>query len=73
MAGFLTAALDMEDQISGGVYEDYMRPENWPPGLSEGVFAQIKSRLTTLIRDTKRHKEILQRVSKANGHDERAR
>jgi hypothetical protein len=71
MAGFLASALNMEDQISGGVYEDYMRPENWPGGLSDGVFGQIKSRLTTLIRDTKRHREILQRLSKANGHDER--
>ena len=71
IAGFLTSALNMEDQISGGVYEDYMRPENWPGGLSDGVFAQIKSRLTTLIRDTKRHQEILQRLNKVNGHDER--
>jgi hypothetical protein len=73
MAGILASALDMEDQISGGVYEDYLCRENWPDGLSEDAFARIKSRLTTLIRDTRRHQEILQRLSKANGHDERTR
>lgn len=70
IAGFLADALNMEDQISSGVYEDYMRPENWPEGLDEGVFREIQRRLNILIRDTRRHKETLQTLLKEHSHAE---
>ncbi len=59
IGGFLAAALNMEDQISGGVYEDYLKRANWPAALDEDVFVQIRKHLTTLIEDTKRHDKIL--------------
>ena len=59
IGGLLAAALDMEDQISGGVYEDYMNRRNWPVELPVEVFVQIRARLTTLIEDTKKHTQIL--------------
>lgn len=64
VSGFLTAALNMEDQISKGVYEEYMNPANWPDGLDEKTFEQIKSRLTTLVEDTKKHAQILRGLAK---------
>jgi hypothetical protein len=60
VAAFLTTALNMEDQISRSVYEDYMSRANWPPELDEKTFEQIKSRLNTLVEDTKGHAKILQ-------------
>lgn len=60
MGGFLTAALNMEDQISRGMYEDYMARAKWPAGIDDKTFEQIKKRLTTLVEDTKKHSKILQ-------------
>jgi hypothetical protein len=60
IGGILASALTMEDQISGGVYEDYMRREDWPGPLDEEVFGEIHRRLTTLVEDTKKHQKILQ-------------
>jgi hypothetical protein len=70
IAGFLASALNMEDQISSGAYDDYMSPGNWPAELDEKVFHEIRRRLTTLTRDTKRHREILQRLVREYGGDE---
>ena len=70
IAGFLADARNMEDQISGGVYEDYMRLENWPVGLDEGTFREARRRLTVLIEDTRRHKEILHALLKERSHAE---
>jgi len=60
VAAFLTTALNMEDQISRSVYEDYRNRANWPAGLDDATFEQIRSRLTTLVEDTKGHAKILQ-------------
>lgn len=60
IGGILASALTMEDQISSGVYEDYMRREDWPGPLDEEVFGQIHRRLTTLVEDTKKHRKILE-------------
>jgi Mg2+ and Co2+ transporter CorA len=60
VGGFLTAALNMEDQISRGVYEEYMARANWPAGLDEATFERIQERLTTLVEDTQKHHKILQ-------------
>lgn len=67
VGGFLTAALNMEDQISRGVYEDYMTRANWPADLDDETFAQIKLRLTTLVEDTKAHAKILQALIREHG------
>jgi len=64
---FLTAALNREDQISRGVYEDYMNRAIWPAGLDDETFAQIKLRLTTLVEDTKSHAKILQALIRFQG------
>lgn len=60
VSGLLAAAVNMEDQISRGVYEDYLHRANWPAGLDENTFVQIRQHLTTLVEDTKRHSRVLQ-------------
>jgi hypothetical protein len=67
VTAFLTTALNMEDQISRGVYEDYMTRANWPAGLDDETFEQIKWRLTTLVEDTKGHAKILQALIREHG------
>lgn len=69
LAGFLASALDMEDEISNSVYKDYMDPDNWPPGLDLNVFRQIRELLTTLIEDTRRHRNIILGLIKKHGKD----
>jgi len=71
IGGILSAALDMEDQISQGVYEEYLGRQKWPSQLDEQVFLQIRDRLTTLIEDTKKHHTILQALSRT--HDDQGR
>ncbi len=70
VTAFLTTALNMEDQISRGVYADYMTRANWPAGLDNETFAQIKLRLTTLVEDTKSHAKILQALIREHGKRE---
>lgn len=60
VGGFLSAALNMEDQIGRGVYEEYMDRAHWPAELDEQVFSRIRERLTTLVEDTKKHHAILE-------------
>jgi len=64
VGGFLAAALNMEDQISQGMYEEYMARARWPAGLDDKTFKQIQERLTTLVEDTKKHSKILQALIK---------
>ena len=63
LAGVLVSALNMEDEISNGVYRDYLNPKNWPPNLTPDAFKAIREYLTILIEDTKRHKKILAALS----------
>lgn len=72
LAGFLSSALDMEDEISNSVYKDYMDPDNWPPGLDLNLFQQIRKHLTTLIEDTRRHRTIILGLIKKYGKDNAA-
>ena len=72
LAGFLASALDMEDEISNGVYKDYMDPDNWPAGMDLNVFQKIRTHLTTLIEDTRRHRKIVQGLIKQYGKDKAA-
>ena len=70
IGGVLTSALNMEDDISSGVYQDYMNRRHWPEQLDDDVFIEIKKRLTVLIEDTKKHQKILQALVGEHGRDE---
>jgi len=67
--GMLASALNMEDDISSGVYEDYMNRRHWPKQLDDDVFLQIKQRVSVLIEDTKKHKQILKALIREYGRD----
>ena len=69
LAGFLASALKIEDQISRAVYEDYMSRGNWPPQIDDATFLEIQTRLTTLIQDTKRHREMILALIEQYGRD----
>ena len=69
LANFLTAALDMEDEISNSVYKDYVKAENWPKNLKPETFLEIKGYLTTLIEDTRRHRKIIAGLLEKHGQN----
>lgn len=69
IGGMLAAALNMEDEISSGVYEDYMDRRHWTEQLDDDAFVEIRRRLTVLIEDTKKHKKILQALVNEYGKD----
>jgi hypothetical protein len=71
LAGYLASALNMEDEISNGIYADYLDPKNWPEGIAPEVFKQITDRLTVLIDDTKKHKKIIEALAKKHGQNQR--
>ena len=64
IAGILSSALDMEDQISHGVYEEYLDRKKWPSQIDDATFEDIRRRLTVLIEDTRKHQKILKALSK---------
>ena len=72
LAGFLASALDMEDEISNGVYKDYMDLENWTAGMDKDVYLEIRKNLTTLIEDTRRHRQVILGMVKRYGKDKSA-
>ena len=49
LAGYLASALNMEDEISNGVYADYLKPEDWPEQIKPEIFQKIRDRLIILI------------------------
>ena len=69
IGGMLASALNMEDEISSGVYEDYLNRRHWPDELEEDVFANVQRRLAVLIDDTKKHKKILRALVREYGKD----
>jgi hypothetical protein len=71
LANFLTAALDMEDEIANSVYKDYVNAKNWPKNLQPDVFQTIKEYLTVLIEDTRRHRKIIAGLIKQNDKDKK--
>jgi len=73
IAGLLASAVSMEDQISSGVYEDYMTRAHWPKELEEAAFLEICKRLTVLIQDTRRHRQIIQTLIQEYGQDKLAK
>jgi hypothetical protein len=70
IAGVLASALNMEDDISSGVYDDYLNRSYWPEQLDEGTFAEIRQRLTVLIEDTRKHKKIIEALVREHGKNE---
>jgi hypothetical protein len=40
IGGVLAAAVTMEEDISGGVYRDYLHRRNWPAQLDDRVFVE---------------------------------
>ncbi|UCD50667.1 MAG: hypothetical protein JSW27_24480 [Phycisphaerales bacterium] len=65
----LRAALDIEDEIGSGVYQDYMNRQYWPEELDDETFLEIRQRLTVLVEDTEKHKKILQALVREHGSD----
>lgn len=59
----------MEDEISSGVYEDYLNRQHWPGQPDDVTLAEIKQRLAVLIEDTNKHKKILQALVREHGSD----
>lgn len=72
IAGYLASAMDMEDEISNGVYQDYMDLDKWPAGIELDVFQEIRKHLITLIEDTKRHRIIISALIEKYGKDKAA-
>ena len=72
IAGYLASAMDMEDEISNGVYKDYMDLDNWPAGIDLNVFQKIRKHLTILIEDTRRHRKIISGLIEKYGKDKAA-
>jgi hypothetical protein len=58
-SGILLSALDMEDEIAHSIYRDYMDRKNWPAGITEDVFDEIRKNLTILLNDTQKHRNII--------------
>jgi hypothetical protein len=70
LAGYLASALNMEDEISNGIYLDYLDPKNWPEGIKPEVFQKIGERLKVLIDDTKKHKKIIEALAEKHGENQ---
>lgn len=70
IAGVLSSAMNMEDDISSGVYDDYMNRSYWPRQLDEDTFKEIRQRLTVLIEDTRKHKKIIEALVREHGKNE---
>jgi hypothetical protein len=70
LGGYLASALNMEDAISNGIYLDYLNPKNWPEGIAPEVFEKIRTRLTVLIEDTKKHRRIIAALVKNYGENQ---
>lgn len=69
LANFLTAALDMEDEISSSVYKDYVNAKNWPKSLKPEDFQKISEYLYVLIEETRRHRKIIAGLIEKHGQN----
>ena len=58
IAGFLATALEMEDDMSGDVYGDFLLNEGWPANFNGEAFKNVKHLLEVLIQDTEAHKKM---------------
>jgi len=55
LTSFVDSALEIEEEVSRGVYEYYLDYNNWPRDLSEESFVEIEKMLRELINDTLKH------------------
>ncbi len=69
MGGVLATALNMEDDLSGGVYTDYLDRRRWPEQLDDEVYAEIEKRLFLLIQGITKHRKILKALVEQYGRD----
>lgn len=69
IGGVLAAAVNMEEDISAGVYRDYLSRRNWPEQLDGEVFAEIRRRLTVLVEGIEKHKRIINALVREHGRD----
>ncbi len=65
----LATAVNMEEDISAGVYRDYLSRRNWPRQLDEQAFAEIRKRLTVLLKGIEKHKRIINALVREHGRD----
>ena len=70
IGGMLASALNMEDEISGGVYQDYLDRKRWPEQLDDETYAEIAKRLTVLVEDTVKHQKIIQALVREHGEED---
>ena len=67
MVSFLDTALDIEDQMGGEVYAEFLNRDIWPVNLKDDLFSTIEELLTVLIKETAEHKkEFLNLKNKLN-------
>lgn len=64
LAGHLLSALEMEDKVSGDVYNEYENRSTWPAELPEEVFVNIQKMLRILINQTDQHKSAFRALQK---------
>ena len=69
ISGILLSALDMEDEIAHSIYKDYLDRNNWPDGIKEEVFEEIRKNLTILLNDTQKHRKIIKALQSKLGTD----
>ena len=70
IGGMLASALNMEDEISGGVYQDYLDRKRWPEQLDDETYAEVAKRLTVLVEDTVKHQKIIQALVREHGEED---
>jgi len=62
IGGYLAQGLDLEEQMSSGIYTDYLKRENWPENMSQETFEKIRTSLLYLLKDTEKHKKMLKEL-----------
>jgi len=65
LADFLDTALDIEEEISRGIYQHYLVYDNWPKGFAIEYFKEVKSILEKMIEDTKNHEEKFHKLKRS--------
>ena len=69
ISGILLSALDMEYEIAHSIYQDYLDRNNWPAGIKDDVYEEIRKNLTILLNDTQKHRNIIKALQSKLGAD----
>ena len=67
IGGYHAHAFDLEEQMSSAIYTDYLKREYWPESVSEQTFEKIRTSLLYLLKDTEKHKKMLNELVKEYG------